>query len=44
VHALAAIPVTIVSASKQPAGAPNFLGKPVDLDALLGLVEKTCGC
>ncbi|MCC6558323.1 MAG: response regulator [Polyangiaceae bacterium] len=60
VHALAAIPVTIVSASKQPLpstlGAPggpsassapdpgsSYLAKPVDFDALLAIVEKTCG-
>ncbi len=43
VHALAAIPVTIVSASKKPPEARSFLGKPVDLDELLGIVEKNCG-
>ena len=47
VHALAAIPVTIVSGQDEPlAPAPadeGFLKKPVDFTALLGIVKKTCG-
>ncbi|HSN96635.1 MAG TPA: response regulator [Candidatus Nanopelagicales bacterium] len=43
VHALAAIPVTIVSASDDPPPGSSYLHKPVDVDALLGLVEKACG-
>jgi CheY-like chemotaxis protein len=43
VHALAAIPVTIVSAAKDPPPGPCYLPKPVDVDALLGIVEKACG-
>ncbi|WP_245678298.1 response regulator [Chondromyces crocatus] len=43
VHALAAIPVTIVSASEDPPPGEDFLHKPLDVDALLGIVEKACG-
>lgn len=43
VHALAAIPVTIVSGSLEKPPASSFLNKPVDFNALLALVEKTCG-
>jgi two-component system, OmpR family, response regulator CpxR len=45
VHALAAIPVTIVTASgaPMPREATGLLKKPVDLDALLRVVAKNCG-
>lgn len=45
VHALAQIPVTIVTASGAPMPplASGLLKKPVDLDALLRLVERNCG-
>jgi CheY-like chemotaxis protein len=45
VHALAAIPVTIVTASgaPMPREASGLLKKPVDLDALLRVVAKNCG-
>jgi CheY-like chemotaxis protein len=43
VHALAAIPVTIVSSIREPPPDASFLSKPVDFDALLSVVEKTCG-
>jgi two-component system, OmpR family, response regulator CpxR len=45
VHALAAIPVTIVTASgaPMPREATGILKKPVDLDALLRVVAKNCG-
>src|SRR5262245_25349193 len=45
VHALATIPVTIVTASgaPMPREASSMLKKPVDLDALLRVVEKNCG-
>jgi len=45
VHALADIPVAIVTASgaPMPPQASSLLKKPVDLDALLRIVEKTCG-
>lgn len=43
VHALAAIPVTIVSASEDPPEGESFLHKPLDVEALLGIVEKACG-
>lgn len=45
VHALAHIPVTIVTASGAPMPplASGLLKKPVDLDVLLRLVERCCG-
>jgi two-component system, OmpR family, response regulator CpxR len=45
VKALAAIPVTIVTASGAPMPplANGLVKKPVDLDLLLGIVERTCG-
>lgn len=45
VHALAAIPVTIVTASgaSTPRLATGLLKKPVDLDVLLRIVEQRCG-
>jgi two-component system, OmpR family, response regulator CpxR len=43
VHALAAIPVTIVSGTEEPPEGASYLSKPVDIAALLGLVEKNCG-
>lgn len=45
VHALAQIPVTIVTASGAPMPplASGLLKKPVDLDVLLRLVERSCG-
>jgi CheY-like chemotaxis protein len=43
VHALAAIPVTIVTASKDPPPDSSVLSKPVDFGELLSIVEKTCG-
>jgi CheY-like chemotaxis protein len=45
VHALAEIPVTIVTASGAPMPplASSLLKKPVDLDVLLRIVEKSCG-
>jgi two-component system, OmpR family, response regulator CpxR len=43
VHALAAIPVTIVSGQSEAPVDACFLKKPVDFAALLGVVEKTCG-
>ncbi len=44
VRALATIPVTIVTASGAPPHplAAGLLKKPVDLDALLRIVKKTC--
>lgn len=44
VHALAEIPVTIVTASgaSLPPLANGLLKKPVDLDALLRVVQKSC--
>lgn len=45
VHSLAAIPVTIVTASAMamPREASGLLKKPVDLDALLRVVAQSCG-
>ena len=45
VHAFAAIPVTIVSGQDEATAPPDesFLKKPVDFEALLGIVQKTCG-
>jgi two-component system, OmpR family, response regulator CpxR len=45
VRALAQIPVTIVTASgaPMPALASGLLKKPVDLDVLLRIVERSCG-
>lgn len=43
VHALAAIPVTIVSGHDTPPKGAPYLKKPVDFGALLGVVQKTCG-
>lgn len=45
VKALAQIPVTIVTASGAPMPplASGLLKKPVDLDVLLKLVERSCG-
>ncbi|APR79510.1 response regulator [Minicystis rosea] len=45
VHALAGIPVTIVTASGAPMPplATGLLKKPVDLDVLLRIVERNCG-
>src|SRR5689334_13959083 len=45
VHALAAIPVTIVTASGAPMPplASGLLEKPVDLDVLLRIVAQNCG-
>lgn len=45
VHALATIPVTIVTASgaPMPREASGMLKKPLDLDALLRVVAKNCG-
>jgi CheY-like chemotaxis protein len=45
VHALAQIPVTIVTASGAPMPplASGLLKKPVDLDVLLRIVDKHCG-
>jgi CheY-like chemotaxis protein len=42
VHALAAIPVTVVTGSKEqkPAGAGALLRKPIDVDALLRIVGQ----
>ncbi len=42
VHALAAIPVTVVTGSKQqkPDGASGLLRKPIDVDALLRIVGQ----
>ena len=44
VHALAQIPVTIVTASGAPMPplASGLLKKPVDLDVLLRIVERSC--
>lgn len=44
VHALAQIPVTIVTASgaPKPPLASALLKKPVDLDVLLRIVERSC--
>jgi CheY-like chemotaxis protein len=44
VHALAEIPVTIVTASGAPMPplASGLLKKPVDLDVLLRIVSKSC--
>jgi two-component system response regulator CpxR len=44
VRALADIPVTVVTASgaSQPPLASGLLKKPVDLDALLRIVKKSC--
>jgi CheY-like chemotaxis protein len=45
IHSLAAIPVTIVTASvsAMPREASGLLRKPVDLDALLDIVAQNCG-
>ena len=43
VHALAAIPVTIVSGHDGPPEGAAYLKKPVDFGALLAIVQKTCG-
>lgn len=45
VHALAGIPVTIVTASGAPMPplASGLLKKPVDLDVLLRIVATSCG-
>ena len=45
IHSLAAIPVTIVTASvtAMPREASGLLRKPVDLDALLDVVAQNCG-
>jgi CheY-like chemotaxis protein len=45
VHALADIPVTIVTASGAPMPplASGLLKKPVDLDVLLRIVARSCG-
>ena len=45
VHALASIPVTIVTASgaPMPPQASGILKKPVDLDVLLRIVATSCG-
>jgi len=45
VHALAAIPVTVVTASgaPMPKEASSMLKKPLDLDALLRVVKHSCG-
>src|SRR5262245_16233882 len=45
VHALAQIPVTVVTASGAPMPplATGMLKKPVDLDVLLRIVHKSCG-
>jgi CheY-like chemotaxis protein len=45
VHAFAAIPVTIVTASgaPKPDEAAGLLRKPLDLDSLLRVVAKSCG-
>jgi two-component system, OmpR family, response regulator CpxR len=43
VHALAAIPVTIVSGHDDAPTGESYLAKPVDFAALLAIVEKTCG-
>jgi two-component system, OmpR family, response regulator CpxR len=42
VHALAAIPVTVVTGSKEPKpeGARALLRKPIDVDALLRIVGQ----
>jgi CheY-like chemotaxis protein len=42
VHALAAIPVTVVTGSREktPEGARGMLQKPVDVDALLRIVGQ----
>ncbi len=44
VHALAQIPVTVVTASGAPMPplASGLLKKPVDLDVLLRIVERSC--
>ena len=44
VHALAQIPVTVVTASgaSMPPLAQGLLKKPVDLDVLLRIVERSC--
>ena len=44
VHALAQIPVTIVTASgaAMPPLASGLLKKPVDLDVLLRIVQRSC--
>jgi len=45
VHSLAAIPVTIITASvtRTPREASGLLRKPVDLDTLLEVVTQRCG-
>ena len=45
VHALATIPVTVVTASgvPKPKEASGMLKKPLDLDALLRVVKNNCG-
>jgi two-component system, OmpR family, response regulator CpxR len=45
IRALAEIPVTIVTASGAPPPplATSLLKKPVDLDALLRIVQQSCG-
>jgi CheY-like chemotaxis protein len=45
VRALAQIPVTIVTASGAPMPplATGMLKKPVDLDALMRIVQRSCG-
>lgn len=45
VHALAQIPVTVVTASgaPMPARADGLLRKPIDLDGLLRVVQQNCG-
>ena len=45
VHALASIPVTIVTASgaPMPPQASGILKKPVDMEALLRVVARHCG-
>jgi CheY-like chemotaxis protein len=45
IHSLRAIPVTIVTASvtAMPREASGLLRKPVDLDALLDVVTRSCG-
>lgn len=45
VHALAAIPVTIVTASgaPKPEQASGLLRKPLEMDSLLRVVAQNCG-
>jgi two-component system, OmpR family, response regulator CpxR len=44
VHALAAIPVAVLTGSDRarPSGADAFIRKPLDLDALIRVVEQNC--